>query len=196
MMKSYFTLLFAALSVAAFSQSALAKDTYVGVYGGLNFDNVIDVPFVDSQTGYVEGVVLGTSVESLPGLRLEADLSFRQNQVDVAFGPGVKVDHNTTALMGNVVYDVPVNMGPVRPYVLVGAGYAETSGTVEDVPLLKVESTGFAWQLGAGVTTTLAPGVDASLGYRYFDAPDLAVLGTDLSDGTNHSVVVGVNFKL
>ena len=173
-----------------------AKGSYVGVYGGANWNDVIEVPFVDTDTGYVVGGVLGTSVPSVKGLRIEGDLSFRQNEVDIA--GFLKANYDTTALLGNVVYDFPSNpaFGGLQPYALFGAGYAKTEVTFENVGLLKLENSGFAWQLGAGVGTELADGVNLDVGYRYFQGPSLEVLGTELSDGSSDSVVATVRFAL
>lgn len=187
----------AAAPVAKADGTASQKESYVGVYGGANWNDVLAVPFVDTEAGYVVGGVLGTSVPSVKGLRIEGDLSFRQNEVDVA--GFINANHDTTALLGNVVYDVPVDsvkFGGLQPYVLAGAGYAKTEATFENVSLLKLENSGFAWQLGAGVGTELAEGVNLDVGYRYFQGPALEVLGTELSDGANDSVVATVRFAL
>lgn len=194
--------LFAGIASAPMAQAdgATSKGdySYVGLYGGVNWNDVLKSPYVDSETGYVFGGVLGTHVPSVKGLRLEADLSFRQNEIDVYSGL-VTADHDTTALLGNVVYDLPadvVALGNLKPYVLAGAGFAQTEATFENVSLLKLESSGFAWQLGAGVNAELAEGVTLGVGYRYFQGPSLEVLGTELSDGSNDSVVASVNFAL
>lgn len=173
---------------------ASAKGFYTSAYGGANWSDVISTPFVEDNTGYVIGGTLGTSIDSVPGLRVEADLSFRQNEVDL-FGGFISADHDTVALMGNVVYDLPVKLGPVHPYVLAGVGYGHTSATFEDVALLKLESSGLAWQLGAGLNTNLSDTVTAGIGYRYFQGPEIEVLGLNLSDGSNHSVVAQVAFQ-
>ena len=173
----------AAIALVLLSVSPVAaKGTYTSIYGGANFHDVISAPFVDDNTGYVVGGTVGTSIDSVPGLRIEADLSFRQNEVDL-FGGFLSVDHDTVALMGNVVYDLPVKLGPVHPYVLAGIGYGHTEATFEDVALLKLEASGVAWQLGAGLNTNLSDNVTAGIGYRYFQAPELEVLGLELSDG-------------
>jgi opacity protein-like surface antigen len=167
--------------------------SYTGVYGGVNFDDVINAPFVDDNTGVVGGAVVGTDLKAVPGLRLEADLSFRQNDVDV--GP-ISASHETTALMANVVYELPLAVKPIKPYVMVGVGYAATSATFESVGLLKLEASGLAYQAGAGVEVDVADGITAGLGYRYFQSEAIEVLGTELSDGSNHSLVASLRFAL
>lgn len=182
-----------ALTGSASADGAYTKGSYVGVYGGANRDDVITSKFVDDNSGYAVGAVVGTHVNAVKGLRIEADLSNRSNDVDI-FGGKLSAQHETTAILGNVVYDVPVDLGPVHPYVLAGVGYAKTTATFEDVSLLKLESSGVAWQLGAGVNTQIADGVTAGVGYRYLQGPAIEVLNTELSDGSNHSLVASVNF--
>jgi opacity protein-like surface antigen len=188
--------LISALALAALliPTPSMAKGFYTSAYGGANWDDVISSDFVDSNTGFVIGGTLGTSVDSVPGLRIEADASFRQNQIDLC-GGYLTADHDTYALMANVAYDIPANLGPVHPYVLAGIGYGHTEATFENVSLAKLESSGVAWQLGAGLNTTVADGVTAGVGYRYFVGPELNVFGSNVSDGSNHSLVAQVSFS-
>jgi opacity protein-like surface antigen len=181
------------LTGAASADGAYTKGSYVGVYGGANWDDVINPGFVQDKLGYTVGAVVGTHVNAVKGLRIEADLSTRSNDVEI-FNGAISAQHETTALLGNVVYDVPVDLGPVHPYVLAGVGYAKTTATFENVSLLKLESSGVAWQLGAGINTQIADGVTAGVGYRYMQGPDIEVLNTELSDGSNSSLVASVNF--
>lgn len=182
------------LAVAVLAAPASAGGFYVGAYGGLNYDDVIDVPFVQDNTGAIGGIVVGTKIASIPGLRVEGDLSFRSNDVDV-FGSAISASHDTTALMANAVYDIPISIGPAHPYALIGVGYANTQATFENIALARLEASGVAYQLGAGLSTEIADGVVAGLGYRYFVGPEIEVLGLQLSDGTNHSVVGSLTFK-
>lgn len=177
----------------ALASPSSAGGFYVGAYGGLNYADVIDAPFVEDNTGVVLGGVVGTSISAVPGLRVEADLSYRNNEVNVF--KFITADHETTALMGNVVYDLPLNLGRFHPYALAGVGVSQSDVTFENVALLRLESTGVAYQLGAGVSVDVAPGVSVGLGYRYFKAPEIEILGTELSDGSNHSAVASVNFS-
>lgn len=178
----------------AIALPASAGDWYASVYGGVNFDNVIDVAFVESQTGAVVGGTVGRATP-VPGLRIEADLSFRRNDVEL-FGGVINADHTTTALMANAVYDIDVDGDPVKPYLLLGVGYAQTEATFENVSLLKLEASDIAYQAGAGLQTAVWPGARLGVGYRFFQGPKVEVLGTELSDGTNHSVIGSLSFDL
>lgn len=178
----------------ALAMSAPVKaDTYATVFGGANWDEVTSP--LDSDTGFVVGAALGTTVKSVPGLRTELEVAFRGNDVDV-FKGFIQAEHNTTSVMGNVAYDFNAGIGPFRSYVLGGVGFAHTEGVIENLALATVESSGFAWQLGAGFNTQLAEGVKAGIGYRYFQGPELEVLGFEASDGANQSVLASITVDL
>jgi opacity protein-like surface antigen len=178
-----------------FPSYALASGFYVGTYGGANWDSVTEFSGVTTDTGAVIGGTVGTGLKAVPGLRVEADISFRQNVTDVALGCcfAVSADHDTWALMGNVAYDLRLFDG-ITPYALFGAGYASTQATFENIALARLESAGIAWQTGVGVNVAVADGVTVGAGYRYFDGPSLTVLGTELSSGANHAVLGEVRF--
>lgn len=184
----------ALLATAMMVIPAAAGDYKFSVYGGANWNDVISDEYVDDKSGYVIGATISTPVKSVQGLSLQADLSFRQNEIDVY--DYINVDHDTTALMLNGVYNLPVDFGPAKPYVLAGVGFANTQATFTDVALLRLESSGVAYQLGAGLETKVSDDVTAGIGYRYFAGPSLEVLGTELSDGTNHSLIASLTFNL
>ena len=186
-------LAFAVASLAACVQTATAADWYAGLYGGVNWNSVIDAPFVEAKDGAVIGGTVGRAL-AVPGLRIEADVSYRTNDVDV-FGGFITAKHETTALLMNVVYDIRTG-GDVKPYVLIGAGYAHTEATFESISLLKLEAGDLAFQAGAGAQVQVFPGARFGVGYRFFQGPSIDVLGIELSDGQNHSVVAGLSFDL
>lgn len=189
-MKKY---LFAAIAFAlvAMTPTTASADSYVSGFGGANWDDTANG--IESDTGYVVGAALGTKVKAVPGLRVEAELAFRQNDVSAYC---LEAKHNTTSLMGNLVYDLNAAVGPFRPYVLAGVGFAHTEGVVENLSIATLEADGVAWQLGAGLNTQIADGVTAGVGYRYFAGPELEVFGSQLSDGTNHSVLASLTLSL
>lgn len=182
---------FASLALAL---PAAAGDWYASVYGGINADNVIDVAFVESQTGALVGGTVGRSTP-VPGLRIEADLSYRTNDVDI-FGGAITAKHDTMALLMNAVYDIDVNDPQAAPYILLGVGYANTTATFENVSLLRLEASDIAYQAGAGINFKVWPGSKLGLGYRFLQGPSIEVLGTELSDGTNHSAIAQLTFDL
>ena len=179
-----------ALSLACCVSQASAGG-YASVYGGANWDTVIDVPYVEAQQGYVAGATLGRTIPAIPGLRVEADLSYRTNDVDI-FDGCLKAKHETTGLLFNVAYDF--GSGPLKPYLLAGAGMARTTGTIPG--LFSIGASDLAYQVGGGVQMQIMPGVSAGLGYRFFQAPIIELYGTELSNGENHSAVASLSFDL
>jgi len=185
------------LLVAAFLLStspAFASGAYVSAYGGINWDSVNDASFVKDNNGSVVGLTVGKDVPAIPHLRVELDLSSRSNDVDL-FNGFINIQHETTALLANAIYDLPVSW-VVKPYVLGGVGYAKNSATVENVSLISVESSGVAWQVGAGLNYQISEGTKVGVGYRYLNTPEINVLNTELSDGVNQSLIAQVSFDL
>lgn len=185
-------LLLLAASLAACVSTATAGDWYTSVYGGVNRNSVIELPFVKDKTGSVFGAAVGKRL-AIPGLRVELDLSVRNNEVDI-FSGFITADHETTAAMFNVAYDF--GSGPVKPYVMAGGGYAQTSATFESISLLKLEAGHMAYQAAAGATAEMFPGARIGIEYRFFQGPELEVLGIELSDGQNHSLIGSLSFDL
>lgn len=181
------------VSLAACCSQATASNFYTSIYGGLNVDSIIEAPFVKSDEGMIVGGAFGAKVAGVPGLRVEADLSYRTNDAEI-FGGVLIVKHNTTAVMGNAVFDF--GSGPVRPYILAGGGWAHTEAVFEPIALLSLEASGLAYQAGAGVNLEVASGVRVGVGYRYFQAPPITIFGTELSNGENQSAIASLSFDL
>jgi OmpA-OmpF porin, OOP family len=218
-----------ALAVLAFAAPAQAAGTgwYVSLSGGANWLNDNDfaasngvdtVTFnSESDTGFFIGGAVGYSLGQLvtPGLRVEAEVAFRQNQVDGVWssttgGGGstgaLDYDQSTTSVMANVWYDFDV--GGFRPYVGGGIGWADVEVDGAYVtsldPVIDYSDDGFAWQLGAGINFTVSPNIQLGLGYRYFSGPDVTILAPDLPansitqdlDDENHTVLATVTFGM
>jgi len=185
-------LLLIAASLVACCASATAGDWYASAYGGINRNSVTEAPFIDLKTGGVFGGAVGKRIAKIEGLRVELDLSYRTNEVDLTF---ITAQHETTGAMFNVAYDIKTD-GDVRPYILLGAGMAHTQATFENISLLRLEASDFAYQAGLGASVPLAPGVSLSVGYRFFQGPVIEVFGVELSDGQNHSLIGSLSFDL
>lgn len=182
----------AALIAAASIAYPSMADSYVTATVGANFDDT--GTFIESDTGTIVGLAVGMPIKAVPGLRGELELSQRSNDVEV-LGGFIDAQHNTTSVMANLAYDINADIGPARPYVLVGAGYARTEGVIENLSLATLESSGFAWQIGGGLRAKVAEGITADIGYRYFSGPEIEVLGFEVSDGSNHSITAGLSFS-
>lgn len=194
-----------AAAISMFSVSARAEGFYVSGYGGANWTTNLggaggggDYKFNASpDTGYVIGGVLGTDIGALPGLRIEADGSYRKNQLSGVWSyfvpdgccveakildapvSGTWVDNpftgadTTFALMGNLVYGV--QLGDFQPYVLGGIGYGTRHLQLvsQTHPNLDTDESSFVWQAGAGVSYEVAKNVHVSVDYRYFQGPSI-----------------------
>lgn len=188
-------------SVAMFS-TASASGFYVGTFGGPNCGTVDEhLGWLDTESGegYVIGGVAGTKIDGVPGLRIEAEVSYRSNDLDtVAFAWPLVVTDETVAVMANAVYDLPFAVGGLHPYVMAGAGVADRTISIDYLPVFEINNTGFAWQVGAGVNTQIATGVVFGVGYRLLDAPDadLPIIGGAHDAGLNHSVIASISFPL
>jgi opacity protein-like surface antigen len=224
-MKTKITLLATtALAALVLATPANAGSWYLSLTGGGNWQN--DEDFVataagdtftfdsNSDTGFVIAGAVGYNLTSVaPGLRVEAEVSFRQNSNDgtwltstglTSSGP-LDFDHQATAVMANVWYDFDI--GGFRPYVGGGIGWAdvELDGTFvgASLPALDVSDDGFAWQLGAGVNFQISPNVQLGVGYRYFQAPEVTVFAPfapNLSSGEveyeSHAAVLSLTFGM
>ncbi|MCZ6448637.1 MAG: porin family protein, partial [Alphaproteobacteria bacterium] len=158
------------------------KGLYVSGALGANWANDSDVSGasgdVDFDLGWVGAVAVGYGFGN--GLRLEGELSYRQNDADDFSGEG-----KVAGFMANLLYDFDVSPKFV-PYIGLGAGFAIVEFD-EVSPLPAGDSTDdsetvFAWQAIAGVAIPIRDQLDLTFDYRYFDVPDVDLrsdAGTD-----------------
>lgn len=227
-MKTKLTLLasttLAMLALSAPAQAA-GSGWYFSLTGGANFqtddgffastvgaDTLTFNP--DSDTGWIIGGAVGLSLNNMvQGLRIEAEVAYRENQINgswssttgVADAGLLEYDHSTLSVMANVWYDF--DLGGVRPYVGGGVGWAETElegnflgGTI---PAINHSDNGFAWQLGAGLNFDISPNVQLGLGYRYFEGPEVNIGAPFAANGAsgdvqseNHAAVVSLTYGM
>jgi outer membrane immunogenic protein len=221
----------AALAIATPAQAA--GSWYLSLTGGANWLN--DNSFTgtttvdpdsftfasESDTGYVIAGAVGLSLgQMMQGLRIEAEVGYRQNQVDGVWASDEDVgaapipdfgtadyDHTTLSVMANVWYDF--SAGSFKPYIGGGLGWVDvevdgtyTAAVLADTPF-SFSDSGFAWQLGGGVNFQVAPSVQLGVGYRYMAGPEVTVLAPDPNnlatgevDSQNHSAVVSLTFGM
>jgi opacity protein-like surface antigen len=203
---------------------------YVSVIGGANW--VDDDAFLvtgaaptstlawapSADTGFIVGGAIGASLgQYMKGLRVEAEVAYRQNEVGGLWtsstGAGnLDYDHSSLSVMANVWYDIPLG-GGFSPYVGGGIGWADaeadgrynvtTLGVTTTTVPFSFSDDGFAWQLGIGLNYQAAPNIQVGIGYRYFEGPEIPVtpafaLNTALGelDNQNHSAILHVTFGL
>jgi OmpA-OmpF porin, OOP family len=174
----------------------------VPLLGTLGFDGDIEL-----DDAYVLGGALGYGLALGPGagrLRLEANVSWRENDLDrlEAEGFDVEGDGELGLLVGlvNAYYDLDLGL-PLRPYVGGGVGAARVSVDVDAGDLLDADDEGwaFAWDLAAGLGYEVVDGLELTGGYRY-----LRVEGTDFGIGgggeldvdhyASHEVLLGLRY--
>ena len=148
------------------------------------------------------GVLVAGGFESEFGLRGEIELGYRKLDIDKVTYPGegsssVDGDVSTMSIMANGYYTFEV--GPVRPYVGGGIGFARHEGTdATEAPETSGKDTLLAYQGMAGVSIPLTDTIEGRLGYRYFATADAEfdddLSGVEMSYAT-HSIEAGLLFR-
>jgi opacity protein-like surface antigen len=165
----------------------------------------------DPDTGFLLGAEVGVHLDKwLHGLRAGVEASYRRNDIKgqwfethipgVSSGGPIDGAVSTFAVMANVWYDIELGY-KWRPYLGGGAGWARThvhavavtaftgGGERGGSTSTAYDSSGFAWQLGAGVNYEIQDGVNVGLGYRFFRGPNIR---NDIFVGKND---VPINFE-
>ena len=98
------------------------------------------------------------------------------------FGEAPGFSSSVLTVMGNVM--VVPNLGPVRPYGLIGLGLIKTNVELEQESLLDSDNNHFGWNLGGGLMVLFGDHIGIRGEIRYFHAfQDLELLGLEI-DGT------------
>ena len=205
---------------AALAQTS-GPQWYGGFSGGLNVANDIDFfsgalsADIDTEfdTGYALSGVVGADfgdVWEYGGIRVEAELAYRSNDVDVHKTGGTALagsDGDVTALSGmvNVLHDF-LPGADIRPYVGLGLGFAQISyndfGVTAIPAVLDDEDTVLAYQAIAGASYALSPTLALTGDYRYFavDDPEVTLSAgaggntTDI-EYDSHTFMVGLRYS-
>lgn len=208
------------MASTALASPALARDGqwYVEVGGGpmivedFDFDvnEGSDTITADSDTGYDFGGLVGYDFGAF---RLEAEASYREAEITSISGTSAIAaglngntvpagtydangEMNALSFMLNGLVDFGDDDG-LQGFVGGGAGVARVDGngtiSTNGPDLFDDSDTGFAYQVLAGVRAPLTENWDVGLRYRFFTAPDVALidsLGNDL-DGQyrSHSIL-------
>lgn len=165
-----------------------------GIDGEVELD---DAPVFGGALGY-----------RFPWARLEANVSYRQNDVDGVEVGGVDFgsDGDTKALVGLVNLYLEPDLGlPLRPYVGGGVGAAYLSVDTGDGSPLEIddEAGAFTWNLLAGLGYDLTESLALTATYRYLrlegtdfsaDLAGVDVGDVDVDDVDLHEVVLGLRY--
>jgi opacity protein-like surface antigen len=184
---------------------AFAAGPYVSVSGGAVFleDSDLDANGLDAKAEFDTGFgVLGAAGYAFDGLgfgtfRLEAEIAYRQNDVDKLRAFGVTAsggDAEVSALSGmvNAALDMPLGT-VVEPYVLVGIGAANLNLESDDLDVDE-DDTVFAYQAGAGLGFAVTQTITLFAGYRFFGTTDPEFEGVD-AEYHSHNIEGGVRFE-
>lgn len=170
-------LLFAPLALAAMlialPLSAFAQDRgFAAGHVGVTFQSETALVFGGEFSGTI---MPGVAVYAAAGRMQDAMPNDIQDALDI-LGTGVEASIPAFFVMGGVRAGMPT--GPIRPYGVFGAGFAQLSANIEylgrDITALVEEEIGetlsdteFAFELGAGVMIPAGSKAFVDAGYRY-----------------------------
>lgn len=191
-------------------------------FGGASWLNDVDTSYDDFfnedaeisfDTGYLIGGAAGFTLVDWARTELEvAYAGYDLDSIDLEFdGTYDDLDGSIGVLtvMGNVWFgfnNLPLVGGPVdqagsglgfSPYFGggLGVGFVDVNGSTADSFDLDT-STGFAWQVGAGIRWNFVSNIGLDLGYRYRNVMDVGFGGNwDSADLSSNNVVLGVVFN-
>jgi opacity protein-like surface antigen len=124
--------------------------------------------------------------------RYEVELGYTDRDIDSGTSSG---SIKAGKLMANALYDIPTNWG-VSPFLGAGIGAVHADISPTNPATADGASTRFGYQLIAGASINdVFPQVDASLAYKYLDAP-----GEFKEDGakfeySSHTVEAGMRYR-
>ena len=217
------------LAAVLVATSALADDAQTQWYGsvtgmrtmpsdsGAELGTALGTVAGDIELSDEMGFALAVGFETAGGQRVELEAAFRSSDIEGAndvrlnSNPVPPVfyrlsgDVDTWSLMVNVRQVIDV--GPVRPYVGGGLGFARHDGTAALAvgplpPLLprrlegeeSGDDTVFAYQFMAGLEVDLAEDATLFGGYRYMGTADLEIESLTASFDT-HAIEAGIRIR-
>lgn len=197
---------FAAVGVGVLmlTAPAWADGFYAAGRGGWNHvqgDNLNDSGQGDAEysNGYIVGGAFGYAWTN--GFRAEAEVMYRDNDVDKVGFPGARQgatgDVTSWSGMGNLYYDLKFPGFPLVPYVGAGVGAVRVrmdNVRVNGALLSNDNDTSAAVQGIVGIAYPFTPRAQVTLDYRYMYAPNLEFSGPANFDTSyqNQSVTAGI----
>jgi OOP family OmpA-OmpF porin len=175
------TLALAALMTGAAGVANATEGWYVRGDVGQSIDAQLDE--FDLDNGFIADAGGGYTWDS--GFRVEAELSYRINQWEVA--NQASGDVIAWGLLANVFYDFN-RQGRFRPYLGVGVGEGQVRFSI-DGGGHRVDN-GLAYQGLAGIGIALNDQATLDIGYRYFRVNDVID-----RDYTNQGVTIGLRYE-
>lgn len=142
---------------------------YPAAVGGDVLDDIGDSPIIRAGVGYRFNESFRTDITASYRWGFELD------DADIA-GTAFQADIESTAFMVNGYYDIPVDLGALRPFVGVGIGMAKNkldglawNDMIASGSIPGGSETGFAWQLMLGAAVEISDRIAMEFGYRYYD---------------------------
>ena len=175
-----FTLSVALLLCATPAQA----QSYISPMVGLNFGGVSGCPAIADCTDQQRNLSVSLGrFGSIFGA--ETEVAYTPD----FFGDADGLSANVLTIMGNVML-VP-KAGPLRPYVLLGAGMMKTRFELRTSSLFTTNDTSLGYAAGGGVFVFLGEHFGLRGDVRYFHSfPDVTILGITLpSEKLNYSRV-------
>ena len=196
-MKQTAMLLAGAAAILAVPAQARDGQFYIGVNGGVSFEDQVDVDlantdpqtngaFADTKTGLDADVVVGYDFGAF---RLEAEGGYKRNAYDgltvvnsailpgdLTVPPGTVVQNEEDLSIWSGMLNGLVELGKDGGFQVFaggGVGFANVDLPVEVAGVGTViddSATDFAWQLLGGLRFAVSDNVDLGLKYRYFVA--------------------------
>jgi opacity protein-like surface antigen len=201
----------AALMLASPALAQPDRGFYLEGNLGYSMPDSVDVTEggVDGEVELDDAAVFGGALGyKFPWFRLEANVSYRKNDVDEVRVEGNDFSGNgdTEALVGlvNGIVDIDLDF-PVRPFLGGGIGGAYLKLDTGSNGLLEVddEAGSFAWNLLAGVGWDVTESVALTATYRYLrlegtdfsaDVAGVDAGDVDVDDVALHEVLVGLRY--
>lgn len=177
-------------------------------YEGINAD-------FDFDTGFLIGGAVGFTFVDWARTEIEiAYASYDVSGISLSTNGGTDLDNidanfNALTLMGNMWFGFnmlplvgdPVNTAGsglgVSPYFGggIGVGFVSNDGDTADTYSFNDDTTGLAWQVGAGIRWNFASNIGLDLGYRYRNVTNVSFNRWDNADFSSQNVTFGVVFN-
>ncbi len=195
---------------------------YAGIKGGVGGGADAELGSavnLDAEIGPAIMGVVGHAIGN--GVRLEGEISWRTNDVDISIsdigkdiandflGTSFTTDQYNTfltsnsdtslenlAFMVNGAYDFQ-NNSSVTPFIMGGIGFSIVTGTIKvgGLDLGDDDDTVFAYQFGAGLAYRITQSVSVDVSYRFFGTTEPEFDVTTEVNNTHHNGLVGLTYS-
>lgn len=205
-MTSLKTLAVTACAVVALSTPALAEEAknegvYISAGGGASFlrDSILEEAGVQADAEFDTGFAVSGAVgyRFAEGFRIEAELGYREHDLDNIANVAVESKVSALSAMANAYYDIQTDLG-FTPYVGAGLGISQVEVdpvSVAGITLTnKEDDTVFAYAAMAGINVPLTDEVALGFEYKYFGTEDPDFSGTSAEIGS-HTVGAKLSYN-